>query len=101
AYRFLRHLAGPEYQRMLARIGNGVPGLIEAARSEDFLKPDVAPESERVFLDVLGTARFQPPLANWRKIEALCQAELEGVLLEPECDVAAACGRMAAKTDAF
>jgi multiple sugar transport system permease protein len=101
AYRFLRRLAGPEYQRMLARIGNGVPGLIEAARSEDFLKPDVAPESEQVFLEVLDTARFQPPLANWRKIEALCQAELEGVLLEPECDVAAACARMTAKTDAF
>jgi multiple sugar transport system permease protein len=101
AWEFLRRLAGPEYQRMLARIGNGVPGLVAAARSEDFLKPDVAPASEQVFLDVLAHARFQPPLANWRKIEALCQAELEGILLEPEFDVAAACARMAAKTDAY
>ena len=100
AVEFLRLLAGPEYQRMLAEIGNGVPGLIAAAESPSFLKPDVAPASERVFLDVLAHARFQPPLANWRKIESLCQAELEAILLEPDCDVAAACARMAAKTDA-
>src|SRR5262245_23433511 len=101
AYEFLRRLAGPAYQRMLARIGNGVPGLIEAARSEDFLKPDVAPASEQVFLDVMTEARFQPPLANWRKIESLVKAELDGILLEPDCDVPAACARMAAKTDAY
>jgi len=101
AYEFLRRLAGPEYQRMLARIGNGVPGLLAAARSEDFLKPDVPPESERVFLDVMGEARFQPPLANWRKIESLVKAELDGILLQPDCDVPAACARMAAKTDAY
>ncbi|HEX6882975.1 MAG TPA: extracellular solute-binding protein [Planctomycetota bacterium] len=101
AWEFLRRLAGPEYQRMLARIGNGVPGLVAAARSTDFLKPDVAPASEQVFLDVLAHARVQPPVASWRKIEALCQAELEGILLEPRCDVAAACARMAAKTDAY
>ena len=100
AVEFLRLLAGPEYQRMLAEIGNGVPGLIEAAEGASFLKPDVAPDSEQVFLDVLAHARFQPPLANWRKLESLCQAELEAILLEPECDVAAACARMAAKTDA-
>jgi len=101
AYEFLRRLAGPEYQRMLARIGNGVPGLIAAARSPDFLKPEVAPESEQVFLDVLGEARFQPPLANWRKIESLCVGELEGILLQPDCDVPAACARMAARTDEY
>jgi multiple sugar transport system permease protein len=101
AYRFLRRLASPAYQRMLARIGNGVPGLVEAARSADFLKPDVAPESEHVFLDVLAHARFQPPLANWRRIERLCQAELEGILLEPDYDVPAACARMAERTDEY
>ncbi|MSR62826.1 MAG: extracellular solute-binding protein [Planctomycetes bacterium] len=101
AYEFLRRLAGPEYQRMLARIGNGVPGLIAAAESADFLKPEVAPESEQVFLDVLREARLQPPVANWRKIESLVQAELEGILLQPDCDVPAACARMAAKTDEY
>jgi multiple sugar transport system permease protein len=101
AYEFLRKLAGEEYQRMLARIGNGVPGLIEAAHSPDFLKPAVAPESEQVFLEVMETARFQPPLANWRKIESLVKAELDGILLDPDCDVPAACARMAAKTDAY
>lgn len=100
AVEFLLRLAGPEYQRMLAEIGNGVPGLIAAAESASFLKPDVAPEGERVFLDVLAHARLQPPVANWRKIESLCQAELESILLDPECDVPAACARMAAKTDA-
>jgi multiple sugar transport system permease protein len=101
AHEFVRLLAGPEYQRTLAEIGNGVPGLIEAARSPSFLKPDVAPESELVFLDVMSDARFMPPLANWQKIEALCQSELEGILLVGGSDVAGAAARMAAKTDAF
>jgi multiple sugar transport system substrate-binding protein len=73
AAEFLLRMAGPEYQRMLARIGNGVPGLVEAAHSADFLKPEVAPESEHVFLDVLADARVQPVLASgasWRSIEA-------------------------------
>lgn len=101
AYRFVRRLADEEFQRLLARIGNGVPGLAAAARSEDFLKPDVAPASEHVFLDVLPSARFLPPLANWRKIQDLCSAELQGILLLEDCDVPAACARMAAKTDEF
>jgi multiple sugar transport system permease protein len=61
----------------------------------------VLPESERVFLDAMEDARFLPPLANWRKIEALVQAELSEVLLVEGTDVAAACARMAAKTDAY
>jgi multiple sugar transport system permease protein len=101
AAEFLRELAGPGYQRMLAEIGNGVPGLVAAARSPSFLKPDVAPASEQVFLDVLAEARFLPPLANWRALELLLQAELGEILLEPEADVAAACARMAQKTDAY
>ncbi len=98
---FVTWLAGEEYQRALARIGNGVPALRSAAESEDFLKPDVPPESEEVFFEVLENARFMPPLANWRKIESLCQAELEGILLEEGIDVPAACARMAEKTDRF
>jgi len=101
AAEFVLELAGPGYQGMLARIGNGLPGLESAARSADFLKPDVAPESEHVFLDVMANARFMPPIANWRKIESICQAELEGILLAEDFDVAAACERMAAKTDGF
>jgi len=99
AYRFVRALAGERYQRWLAEIGNGVPALRSAALSESFLKPGVAPEHERVFLDVLGDARFLPPLANWRKIESLVQADLQAILLFPETDVAAACRSMAAKID--
>jgi multiple sugar transport system permease protein len=101
AYRFLRELAGPRYQRVLAEIGNGVPGLREIAFSPSFLKPDVAPESEHVFLDVMGDARFLPPLSNWRKIESLVQAELEGVLVTGAIAPAEAGARMASKTDAF
>ena len=101
-YEFLRMMAGPHYQRTMAAIGNGVPGLISAAQSPDFLKPDVAPASEQVFLDVMEDARFMPPLANWRKIESLCQSELEGILLVGgDFDVEAACARMAAKTDEY
>jgi multiple sugar transport system substrate-binding protein len=101
AFEFVRALAGDEFQRLLARIGNGVPGRRSAAESGDFLKPDVAPRSERVFLDVLPHARFMPPLANWRKIEDLCSSELQSILLLEQCDVAAACARMASKTDEF
>ncbi|HVS10586.1 MAG TPA: extracellular solute-binding protein [Planctomycetota bacterium] len=101
AYRFVRELAGERYQRWLAEIGNGVPALRSAALSESFLKPGVAPEHERVFLDVLGDARFLPPLANWRKIESLVQADLQAILLFPETDVGAACRSMAGKIDEY
>jgi len=100
-YEFVRLMAGPRYQRTMAAIGNGVPGLVAAARSEDFLKPNVPPASEHVFLDVMDDARFMPPLANWRKIESLCQSELQGILLVDDFDVDAACARMAAKTDEY
>ena len=101
AYRFIRRMAAAPFQRMLAEIGNGLPALAEAARSESFLDPARPPASEQVFLDVLASARLMPPLANWRKIEDLVGAELSSVLLDPRADVAAACARMAEKTDRF
>ena len=101
AYELLRRLAGRRYQSTLAEIGNGVPGLIAAAESPSFLKPDVAPKSEQVFLDSMEYARFLPPLANWRKIESITNAELQGILLLADEDVDAACARMARKTDEY
>lgn len=98
---FVAELAGPKYQYTLAEIGNGVPAWKAAATSESFLDPRRAPRSERVFLDVLPEARFLPSLANWRKIEALCQSELQGALLAEDYDVEAGARRMQSKTDAF
>jgi multiple sugar transport system permease protein len=99
AYEMVRALAGREFQGLLARIGNGAPGLRAAAESTDFLDPVRPPQSEHVFLDVLPTARFMPPLANWRKIQDLCAAELSQILLAPRCDVAATCASMSRKVD--
>ncbi len=99
AYQFIRALAGPRFQGLLARIGNGAPGLRSAALSEDFLDPVRPPRSEKVFLDVLPSARFLPPLANWRAIGDLCAAELAQVLLAEQCDVAQACASMSRKVD--
>lgn len=99
AYEMVRALAGREFQGLLARIGNGAPGLRSAATSTDFLDPLRPPLSEQVFLDVLPTARFLPPLANWRKIQDLCAAELSQILLAPQCDVAATCASMSRKVD--
>ncbi len=99
AYEFVRALAGPRFQGLLARIGNGAPGLRSAATSTDFLDPHRPPRSEQVFLDVLPTARFLPPLANWRAIEDLCAQELAQVLLAEQCDVAQACQSMSRKVD--
>lgn len=101
AYRFLRRLAGERYQRTLAEIGNGVPGLIRAARSESFLDPQRPPASEHVFLDVLDHARLLPPLVPWRRIEALCKAELASILLDERCDVPALCAAMEDNVDAW
>ena len=101
AYQFMREVTGPSYQRLLAEIGNGVPGRIAAAESASFLAPDRPPASEGVFLDVMEQARFLPPLANWRKIESLLQAELEGLLLSGELGAEEAAERMAKKTDAY
>jgi len=100
AYRFLREVLGGEaYQRRMAEIGNGVPGLVSAARSTAFLDPDRPPASEHVFLDVLEHARFLPPSANWGKLESVVQAELEGVLLSGSLDPAAAARSMDRKAD--
>lgn len=100
AYRFLREVLGGEaYQGHMAEIGNGVPGLVSAARSAAFLDPDRQPASEHVFLDVLEHARFLPPSANWGKLESVVQAELEGVLLSGSLDPAAAARAMDQKAD--
>lgn len=101
AYEFVRALASDTMQRGLARIGNGVPGLRRAARSEDFLKPDVAPASEQVFLDVLPTARFLPVLSNWKEIEELTKAEFQACLLLGRSSAAESVARIAARTNAF
>lgn len=101
AYRFIRKLAGARLSHTLARIGNGVPGHKGAAHSEDFLKPDVAPESERVFLDVLEHARFLPVAANWREIENAVTSEIQGCLVYGEPRPVEACRRMTEKVEAL
>ncbi len=102
AYAFLREvLGGLPYQTRMGAIGNGLPGLIEAAHSAAVRNPGVPPASFDVFFEVLGEARFLPTLANWRKIESLCQAELEGVLLSGDVAPEEAARRMAEKTDAY
>jgi multiple sugar transport system permease protein len=80
AYEFVRALAGPTMQRGLAAIGNGVPGLISAARSEVFLDPST-PQREEVFLQVLPSARFQPLGVNWAELQEVCGAVLEDAIL--------------------
>ena len=101
AYRFMRRLAGPRLQSVYAEIGNGVPGLRAVAFSKSFLQPDRPPASASVFLDVLGDARIMGARANWRQIESLCQAELEGILLGGSADVDGLCRGMARKIDAY
>lgn len=102
AYLFLREVLGSDaYQRRMAEIGNGVPGLVSAAHSESFLDPNRPPESEQVFLDVMANARFLPTSANWAKIESLCTPELEGVLLSGRLAPRDAARAMARKTDAY
>lgn len=96
---FIRKLTGERMQRVLARIGNGVPGLRSAARTEDFLKPHVPPEHEQVFLDVLPHARFMPVLANWREIEALVQEDLDRCLKLGTLGAEEACRRIATKAN--
>ncbi|MEM7311247.1 MAG: extracellular solute-binding protein [Planctomycetota bacterium] len=101
AYEFVRMLAGEDMSRTLARIGNGVPGLRAVAESEDFLRPDVAPDSEHVFIDVMEHARFLPVHASWREIESVVRDELQGALLFGKYDAETACRRMTDKVNAF
>jgi multiple sugar transport system permease protein len=98
-YAFIRKLAGEKMQRVLARIGNGVPGLKRAALTEDFLKPHVPPENEQVFLEVLRHARFMPVLANWREIESVVQEDLDRCLKLGTLDADEACKRIAEKAN--
>lgn len=100
AYRFVRALAGEKMQRELARIGNGVPGLRAAASS---MIPELPQTIRQVFLDVVerGGARFMPRLTNWREIEDLVGAELQGALILRKYTAREACARVAKKTDDF
>ncbi len=100
-YEFIRKIAGMKLSRALARIGNGVPGLRAAACSADFLKPDVPPDSEQVFLDVLEHARFLPVLANWREMESVVQQYLQGCLLHKKYEPEVACRLMAKEVNGF
>ena len=103
AYEFVRALAGQKMQRTLARIGNGVPGLKSAAYSEDFLKPDVPPTSEQVFLDVVerGEARLMPRVPSWAEVEAFLGAELQGTLILNDLEPSEAAMRMEAKVNEY
>lgn len=96
AYEFVRALGSDVMQRGLAEIGNGVPGLKRAALSEAFLKPDVAPASEHVFLDVMEHARFMPIERNWLEVEKATKAALEDALLLGRASARDACVRAAA-----
>ena len=99
AYEFVRALAGSVMQHGLAEIGNGVPGLISAARSASFLKPDRPPASEQVFLDVMEQARFLPVTRNWLEVEKQVKAVLEDALLLGRSSAQTACERAAALAD--
>ncbi len=101
AYEFVRMLAGEKLQRALARIGNGVPGLKRAAFSEDFLKPRVPPDSERVFLDAIETIRIPPVFAHWRDMRRFMQDELEACFLLREVSADEACRAIARKANLF
>ncbi len=101
AYEFVRALASGKIQRVLAKIGNGVPGLKSAARSEDFLSPVRLPESEHVFLDAIENARFQPVFANWRDIEFLAKDELEQCFILNSLGPEEACARIQRKANDF
>jgi multiple sugar transport system permease protein len=77
---YVRKLAGPTMQRGLAAIGNGVPGLIEAARDSVFVDPKT-PQREEVFLDVLPGARFLPVDVNWAEVQDISGSVLENAIL--------------------
>ena len=100
AYAFVRELGKARMQEALAEIGNGVPGLVAAARSPAFLSPTRPPESERVFLDVLPTARFLPLGVDWRKAERVVQPWLEEAMSLRRVPVAEALARAAAAVEA-
>lgn len=80
AYELIRALAGPKMQTALAGVGNGVPGLISAARSATFLQPDNG-RHEEVFFDVLPSARYLPIEVDWSEIQAQVGAIYDEALL--------------------
>ncbi len=77
---YVRKLAGPTMQRGLAAIGNGVPGLIEAAQDSVFVDPET-PQREEVFLEVLDGARYLPVDVNWAEVQDISGAVLEDAIL--------------------
>jgi multiple sugar transport system permease protein len=94
AYEFVRALAGPKMQTALAGVGNGVPGLISAARSDVFLQPGNG-RREEVFFDVLSHARYLPTSVDWSEIQAQVGAVYDEALLMNRVSAAEASTRAA------
>ncbi|OYD15791.1 hypothetical protein CH333_04875 [candidate division WOR-3 bacterium JGI_Cruoil_03_44_89] len=81
AYRLAMFLSGEEGNRIIARMGLGVPSIKEIAYSEDFLTPDEPPAHGEVFLDAAKYGRLEPTVPQWREMANIIGTELDKVWL--------------------
>lgn len=98
AWDFIRHAAGPEGQRVLARGGRVVPSLKSVADSPDFLAPDRPPRNARIFVEGADSLRRLPNTENWPRIEDAASLAFKRAYYS-ELTVEQAIDRIQAETD--
>ncbi len=79
AWRFIEFANSRQGQTILARSGRTVPSRMDVARSAAFLRPDVAPASAEVFIEVQPSIRAVPHTATWSRVEKEADQILEAL----------------------
>lgn len=80
AWLAVRYLTSPESQTTLAEHGLYLP--LDREPAESLIDNDDLPEAWRATLDLLETARYEPPLAAWRVVRSIVQDAQAEVLDE-------------------
>lgn len=81
AYMLAKFLSGEEGNRIIAKMGLGVPSIKSIAYSEDFLTPDKPPANGEVFLKTVKYGRLEPTVPQWREMANIICTELDQVWL--------------------
>ena len=81
AWRFLRHVVGPDGQQTITELGRGAPVLKSVANSPAFLQEHRDPKSVRLYLDLPQHGVVTQYTTAWNELEQANREELEPVFL--------------------
>ena len=81
AWKLVKWMTGPEYQRSAAKRSQIIPSRRSVAQSGAYLKLDRPPESRQAFLDMIEYGRANPPVSCSPEMNEIIRSELELVML--------------------